>query len=583
MIKKVHAHIKGILYRKLFQKKPRIIKNAKAPKTRAGQLLMSRRQVGEYPHFFVIPSKKIISLPEGAKSILYPLIKPYSYAHIRFDEQEEVLIYNVMEPKLTPEEAELYEKIKEGMIQVIDVSMATAKNEDSMVDFLEEKVRFLLAEYALEITAQQYLKLMYYIYRDFIGLNEIEPLLRDPYIEDISCDGNGVPIYVVHQKLGSIKTNVVFDGDEKKLREMVIKLAERCDRYVSYAEPLLDGALPDGTRVQASLAGDVTTKGPTFSIRKFPEKPFSAVDIIALGTADIDMLAYIWFIVEHGSNILITGGTATGKTSLLNSVSLFIIPEAKIVSIEDTRELNLPHENWIPGVSRTGFASTKTGEVSMFDLLKESFRQNPDYLIVGEVRGEEANVMFQGMASGHPCISTMHAGSVDDVLKRLQTRPISLPPGLIETLDVVILMTHAREKGRSARRVKEIIEIERVDPDSGKAQTNKIFSWDPVTDKFEFHGSSHLLGKISAENGIPLEKIYDEVEDRRSVIEWLASYEKRDWKEVARYIVLYYRDKAKVMRAVGRHRRKRVFGAQEMQPVEPQIEQIENTDEQEQY
>ncbi len=564
MIKKAHAHLKGILYRKFLARKPKTLEGKEMPKTRAGRILLQRRGIsaGEYPKFFIIPSKKLISLPEGMKSIIYPLIKPYSYAHIRFDEKEETMIYNVIEPKLTPEEAALHEKLKEGMIQIIDVSMASAKNEEAMVGFLEEKIQFLLGEYGIALTGQQYLKILYYIYRDFIGMNEIEPILRDLYIEDISCDGIGVPLYLVHQKLGSIKTNVAFEN-EAKLREMVIKLAERCDRYVSYSEPLLDGALPDGTRVQASLAGDVTTKGPSFSIRKFPERPLSVVDILELKTASMEMLAYLWFVIEHGSNILISGGTSTGKTSLLNSISIFILPDAKIVSIEDTRELNLPHENWVPGVSRVGFAGTKTGEVSMYDLLKESFRQNPDYLIVGEVRGEEANVMFQGMASGHPCISTMHAGSVDDVLKRLETRPISLPPSLLETLGIVILMTHAREKGRSARRVKEIVEIERIDTDTGKAQINKVFEWDPVGDGFEYHGSSHMLTKISAEKGIPMDKIFDELEDRRIVIEWLANSERKDWKEVAKYIDLYYRDKEKVMRAVGRRSRKRSFAVTE--------------------
>src|SRR3989344_4512908 len=298
-------------------------------------------------------------------------------------------------------------------MQVIDVRIEDVAGHNEILDYLEKNVRELLKEYGFVLSTKEYLKIMYFISRDFIGLNEIQPLMLDPFIEDIGCDGNGVPVYVVHQRYGSLRTNVIFK-DMQYLKDFVTKLAERCDRYISYAEPLLDGSLPDGTRVQASLSSDVTTRGPTFSIRKFREMPFSPVDMLRLNTTSSEMLAYLWFTIEHGANILIAGGVATGKTTFLNCISLFISPDAKIVSIEDTRELTLPHENWIPGVARTGFVGTGTGDVSMFELLKESFRQNPDYLIVGEIRGKEAYVMFQSMASGHPSISTIHAGSVDD-------------------------------------------------------------------------------------------------------------------------------------------------------------------------
>ncbi|MFQ6056496.1 MAG: type II/IV secretion system ATPase subunit, partial [Methanosarcinales archaeon] len=252
-------------------------------------------------------------------------------------------------------------------------------------------------------------------------MNEIEPLMNDPYIEDISCDGTNVPLYIVHRKYGSLKTNIIY-SDEKKLQEFIVKLAERCGRFISYAEPLLDGSLPDGSRIQASFSKDVTTKGPTFTIRKFVEEPLSPIDLIKNKTVNSEVLAYLWLAVESGSSILIGGGAATGKTTFLNALSMFIPPTAKIVSIEDTRELNLMHENWIPSVARVGFAKG-IGEVTMFDLLKESFRQSPDYVIVGEVRGKEAYVMFQGMAAGFPALGTMHAGKVDDIIYRLETPP----------------------------------------------------------------------------------------------------------------------------------------------------------------
>ena len=355
-----------------------------------------------------------------------------------------------------------------------------------------------------------------------------------------NCDGIMVPNYVVHRKYGSVKTNISFD-DEEQLKDLVIKLAERCDRYISYAEPLLDGSLPDGTRVNASLASDVTTRGPTFSIRKFREIPYSPVDMVNLKTASPEMLAYIWFVVENGANILLAGGVATGKTSFLNMVSLFIPPESKIVSIEDTRELSLPHENWIPGVARVGFTASGVGEVSMFDLLRESFRQNPDYLIVGEIRGKEAYVMFQAMSSGHPSMATMHAGSVDDVIKRLQTEPINLSPGLLESLDLIIVMIHAREKGKSARRAKELDEIESVDIHTGKARISKAFVWLPASDIYEYRGDSWLLYKIATEKGYPMPKIIEELEKRRKLIQWMIDKNMTDIAEVIKYIGLYKR------------------------------------------
>lgn len=533
--------LRGALYRKL-----RAHKEEKFP-VRKGVAPV------KYPKFYIEHPKMISLVPakEVQKSgALYPLIKPYSYANIVFDPVDNSLVYHVLEPELNDYERHVLEKMKDGLMQVINVSLADIKKHDTMIEFLEGNVVHLLDELSFRLTEKEYMKVMYYIYRDFIGLNEIEPLLRDPYIEDIGLDGIGIPVYVVHQRYGSVKTDILFN-DERYLKEFVTKLAERCDRYISYAEPLLDGTLPDGTRVHASLASDVTTRGPTFSIRKFREVPFTPTDIARLNTASAEMLAYLWFLVENGVNILITGGVATGKTSFLNTLSLFIPPEAKVVSIEDTRELSLPHENWIPGVARVGFTGTGVGEVTMFDLLRESFRQNPDYLIVGEIRGKEAYVMFQSMASGHPSMSTMHAGSVDDVIKRLQTEPINLSPGLLETLDVIIVMVHAREKGKSARRVKEVIEIESIDVETGRPRTSKAFVWLPAVDSFEYRGDSWVLHKISTEKGMPLQAIIREIARRKKFINWMIENNIANMGDVIGYITKYYRSPESVKNIIG--------------------------------
>ncbi|HLC67484.1 MAG TPA: type II/IV secretion system ATPase subunit [archaeon] len=546
-IKKMH--VRGALYSKMHKKA------ARRP-TRAALALAILRK-GDHTKFRVSVNKSLITLPPRSdiksSNIIYPLIRPYSYANIKFDAGENSLVYNMLEPRMNDKEKYIMQKIHEGLIQIIDVSLDDVKHGDKVLTFLEKSVTRLLDEYNFKLTEQEYIKIMYYIFRDFVGLNRIEPLLSDPYIEDIGCDGLNVPVYVVHQKFGSIKTNIVYT-DAKELRDFVTKLAERCDRYISYAEPLLDGSLPDGARVQASLAADVTTRGPTFSIRKFRSEPLSPVDMIRLNTASPEMLAYLWFLIEHGMNILIAGGVSTGKTSLLNGISFFIPPEAKIVSIEDTRELNLPHENWIPGAARSGFTGSGVGEVSMYELLRESFRQNPDYLIVGEIRGKEAYVMFQAMASGHPSISTVHAGSVDDLMKRLQTKPINLSAGLIESLDLVIIMIHAREQGKSARRVKEVVEIEDIDIASGQPITNKAFVWLPATDSFEYRSNSWLLERVSTQKGIPMNTIIKEIAKRKKFLSWMYENNVTDMKEVGKYMSAYYRNPEKINKLLGGER-----------------------------
>ncbi len=506
------------------------------------KISLSKKKVAGYPKFEIYPARTLTKLPttiDKEKGMIYHLIKPYAYVSIR-PEKDGLFSYNIVEPRLTDNEKHILEKIKEGMIQVVDASFESIKKDDSLLEFLENNVQWLLKEYGFHLKEQEYLQIMYYVFRDFVGMNELEPIMHDSYIEDVGCDGINIPVYVVHQKYGSLKTNIEW-SDSKTLKDFITKIAQRCDRYVSYAEPLLDGTLPDGTRVQATIADDVTTKGPTFSLRKFREIPFTPIDLIKLGTISVEMTAYLWYIIEHGANILISGGVATGKTSMLNSLSIFIPPQAKIISIEDTRELNLPHENWIPGVSRTGYGATGLGQITMFDLLKESFRQNPDYLIVGEIRGVEAYVMFQSMASGHPSMSTIHAGSVDDVLKRLQTKPISLSPGLLDSLDMVIIMVHAREKGKSARRVKEVVEIESVNAKTGTAETSKTFKWVPFEDKFNYTGSSQILKKISEEKGIQMDNIKKEIEVRKKVLNWMLENNLTNMGEVAKYIHDYYK------------------------------------------
>jgi len=510
----------------------------------------------EYPHVEIREPKNLVIFPSFKKTteidIKYPLLEPFVYAHIRWDAQKRGLVYDVIEPLLSKNEKDVLEIVKKDLLEIIDVELSAIGDGGKVMEYVEDKLKKILEEENMRLPKETYIKIMYYIYRDFVGFNEIEGLLHDPYIEDIGCPGLSISVFIVHRKFGSVETNISFT-DSGYLNNFVIKLSERCGRYISYAKPLLDGSLPDGSRVQATLAKDVTTKGPTFSIRKFRVEPFSPIDIINFNTASSEVMAYLWLMVESRTSTLVCGGVSTGKTTFLNVMSMFIPPEDKIVSIEDTRELNLQHENWIPSVSRIGFgvpeiSGRKYGEVTLFELLKESFRQNPDYVIVGEVRGKEAYVMFQGMASGHSSMGTIHAGSLEDVIKRLEMPPIELSPTLIETLDLVVVMIHAKEKGKSARRLKEIDEIESIDPKTGTAHTIKVFSWNPASDTYSANlEESYLMKKMAFDRGITYEEMTKELKKRQSILEWMRKFGVINFDDVAKIINLYYKEPSIIM------------------------------------
>ncbi|MBS3052830.1 MAG: type II/IV secretion system ATPase subunit [Candidatus Aenigmarchaeota archaeon] len=530
---------RGMLWRKMHEKK-------------AAEAVLPGFRVDVPSNFIQIPKVNKISDID----VRYPLIPPFAYAHIKWDPTIQQVVYSLEEPILSEEEKKMYKKSCSSLVDMIQVGLTSIKENTEAIKYLEIQIKKVFKHLGVSLTSDQYTRLMYYIYRDFVGLNQIEPLLRDPMIEDIGCDGVGIPLFVVHRRYGSIKSDIIFH-DLGELREFVIKIAERSGRYVSYAEPILDATLPDGSRVNASLAGDVTTRGPTFSIRKFTERPYSPVELMELGSCNAQIMAYFWFLMETGVSMLIAGGVATGKTTFLNSICMFIPPEAKIVSIEDTRELKLSHDHWIPAVSRLGFgiplaSGEKYGEVTLFDLLKGSFRQNPDYVIVGEVRGKEAYVMFQGMSSGHPSIATFHAGSVDTVIKRLTTAPIDLSASLVESLDVIVIMIHAREKGKSARRIKEIEEIESIDSNTLKATTRKVIEWDPAADTYIYNPDSILLRKIAHNKGITFEDALKEVEKRKIILQWLAKSGKKDFKEVTAIINEFYKNPKSILDQVGK-------------------------------
>ncbi len=484
-----------------------------------------------------------------AIDIRYALIAPYAYAHLHWDEEANELVYEIEEPFLNEQEKEAMSKIENAMLELININVAVEKTPEAMMEYIDKTAKLLANELNIKLTEDAYAKLFYYLYRNFIGFNEIEPLLRDYLIEDIECNGVDTPVYIIHRIYRNMKTNLVYK-DIEKLASFVEKLAQRSGRYISYAQPLLDASLPDGTRINASYTKDVTSRGPTFSIRKFTRTPWTPTQLIALNTLSPEMLAYFWILMQYKSNLLIAGGTASGKTSMLNGIAFFIPPEARVISLEDTREINLPRENWLPAVTRTSIGVGKVGEVDLFDILKNSFRQNPDYVIVGEVRGKEAFVLFQAMASGHSSISTMHADSVDTLIRRLETQPIELSPTLVNSLDCVAVMTHALIGKNETRRLREIVEIISVNKE-GTAIVNTPFIWNPNKDVFYFKKQSRVFEKISSRYGIPVEKLEEEFNKRAKLL--YALYKKKifGFEEVGKLINDYYKDPDTVLKRFG--------------------------------
>jgi type IV secretory pathway ATPase VirB11/archaellum biosynthesis ATPase len=481
----------------------------------------------------------------------YPLQEPFAYVEIIREKESLDKRYVLLEMELSKDETYLLKFIRETLTGfAFKTADLETKGENK---YLSEKVDLIIDEYMLNIDTLTKKKILYYLEKESIGLGKLEVLMSDPNIEDISCDGSGVFIFLYHRRYGSLKSNIQFN-DEDELTAFVVKLAQKCGKHISISEPMLDATMPDGSRIQMTLSTEVTTKGSTFTIRKFSEDPFSPPDLIEFHTMSSEMVAYMWLAVENGVNALIAGGTAAGKTSTLNALCLFIPRESKIVSIEETREINLPHPNWIPGVVRSGFGDVVgnkvIGEIDLYDLMKAALRQRPEYILVGEIRGKEAYVLFQAMATGHTTYSTVHADSAQSLIHRLEGKPIEIPRIMLQTLDVVCIQVISRVKNKRARRCKQIIEIIDIDPTTKEILTNEVFRWDPIEDKFIYSGKSYILERIRAEKDISREGMIGEIKNRTLLLDWMNKNNIREFKKVATVVAQYADNPEEVMKKI---------------------------------
>jgi len=388
-------------------------------------------------------------------------------------------------------------------------------------------------------------KIFYHIFREFVGYGPIDIMMEDEGIEDISCDGPHVPVFLHHKKYEAISTNVWFHGDEE-LDSFVVRLAQICGKQISIYSPIVDGKLPDGSRLQTTLARTVT-RPSTFTIRRFRENPLTPIDLVQYRSMSLDMAAYFWLAIENNASILFCGGTASGKTTALNALSLFIPPAYKIITIEDTREISLPHKNWIAGTTRQGFSSSqddKTGkDIDMFDLIRAALRQRPRVIMVGEVRGREAYSLFQAMATGHTSYATVHASDIHTLIQRLENPPISLPRALLTSLDIIIFQNAVHIAGNAVRRMTSVTEVIKLDSDTNQLIFMEPFRWVSKTDdRFEVSGSSKIMNNIRLQNDWSEERLEEELENRKLVLAWMEQKDMRDYKQVGHIVGEYQKN-----------------------------------------
>ncbi len=490
------------------------------------------------------PVTEIPDLPEGMREEEFQVIREdLAFVRILYDPAANIHIYEVIEPTLNRTESEIYTFLRETLVRTLD----GRRDRGSGLDWeqvLTDAILQAIVDHEILIDDVGTERIRYHLVRDFLGFGPIDVLMQDPMLEDVSCDGPNVPLYLFHRKYESVRSTVTFE-DELNLDSFVIRLAQRSGKHISVSDPLLDATLPDGSRLQATLAREVSTRGSSFTIRKFRADPFTPPDLIRYGSMSPEMAAFFWMVMEEGDSLLVAGGTASGKTTTLNAISQFIPPEKKIVSIEDTREINLHHENWIAGVTRSGFGGQiiggkPAGTIDMYKLLEAALRQRPEYLVVGEVRGPEALTLFQAMATGHAVYSTMHADSVSSAVYRLENPPINVPRMMLQTVDVMLIQRQVRIGSRMTRRVTEVTEFVGFDPDTGELLTNTVFQWNRNKDRHDFLGKSDIMERYMEHRGLDPDGLREEWNRRILVLEWMGARGFDSFEQVTASIADYY-------------------------------------------
>jgi flagellar protein FlaI len=486
-----------------------------------------------------IPATK--PMPRGLKVIeRYPLYEPFAHVVIVQNPKTGEHKYILDELQLDTLERDVYHRI-------LDVLLAEIESpKEEIADprkFFAEEAKKIVDKYRISLgwlPDVSWYKILYYAERDLVGFGTIDPLMRDPNIEDISCDGVNKSVYIWHRNHESIETNLQFENDEV-LDNLVVKLVHMGGKHVSSAFPIVDASLPGKHRLAVCYRREITPFGTAFTIRKFREDPYSIIDLINTGTFSEEMAAYLWICLENRASVMVIGGTASGKTTSLNALGCLIKPGSKIMTIEETAELNLSHDNWVSLIARQsyGLGGSNVGEVALFDLVKTCMRHRPDLMIVGEVRGQEAYVLFQALATGHGGMCTMHAENVESAVRRLTQKPMDISPAYISLMNIVLSVqrVHLVKNGvkKAFRRmlsVNEVVDFEKyVTP----------FKWDPIKDEQIVHlESSQLMPSMALKLGVTAEELVKELYRRRDVLHYMREHNIRSYHDVAVTIAEYY-------------------------------------------
>jgi len=479
--------------------------------------------------------------PEGYTEIeTYPLKPPFSYASIVQNEATAELLYIVDELPLEKEETEAYERMR----NVLEYELKAPEGEETLSESFHRQLPIIEEKHPkalLGISPIGIRKIQYYLERNIVGYGKIDPLMHDPYVEDIRCGGIDKPIFLWHRVYENIKTNIFFT-DEEELNDFVMKVVHKAGKHVSIAFPIVDVTLPGKHRLAVSYGRETTPFGTSFTIRKFREDPFTIVDLIDNETINESIAAYLWLLVENKMPIMIVGSTGAGKTTALNAIGCLIRPSHKIITVEEVAEINLPHENWTSTIARSGFGAEKEGEITLYDLIKSAVRHRPDIVIVGEVRGEEAYVLFQALATGHGGLCTMHAEDVETALKRLNQPPMNIPASIITLMNCVIVVRHVQtpvflESGKkvSSRKFVQVSEIRDAN------SIVNVFDWNASSDFFQERlEESILLKRIARRLDISLERLLNEFEYRKKVLQDMVEHNIRDHRSVNKVLSKYY-------------------------------------------
>lgn len=462
--------------------------------------------------------------------------------------------YNVFKQKYSSEEKLLLSELRENLVDLaISSDESLQVNEDKLLNDIKNFLFAKLANNSQNNTiSNEYLdNLARKLFQDLVGYGEIDPLIRDDNLEEIMVIGINKPVFVYHREYGMMKTNILFK-DAGEVMNLIDSIARQINRRIDQESPILDGRLPDGSRVNATIP-PISADGPSMTIRKFKRDPLTIIDLINSKTISVELAAFFWLCFDglgvKSANAIISGGTSSGKTTTLNALSSFINPKERIITIEDTLELQIPHEHVIRMETRPPNVENR-GELTMNDLVKNSLRQRPDRIIVGEVRGSEAITLFTALNTGHSGFGTLHSNDARETITRLTNAPMSVPNIMISAIDFIIMQNRIyRPDGVSFRRISEVAEVSGIE--EGVIQLNKIFEWDPQSDTIKNVGiTSKTLTEIANVSGNSLNSLYDEIKNREIVLQHMVDQNIRSIRDVSTVLEMYYLDSQKVLNRI---------------------------------